>query len=253
MDFFGSRTRTNLYGQMGCDKVVLRVVPFFAMVFDPIFRWLQELIVPNDPDNLNFLQLIHFAFADEFVVASSSFQRVDDCMGTSISLCGVHCGVQFELSQVLLLGSVWPRTTRFSADVALWELWVLRCAICPTRQKYVRSMIWPDGHFHRWTAHRKIIQRVLKIDVFFFFSKVSRFTRFLCWIVGSVCAPVKATFKVENHVLQCSSAGLYNAFPSRSLGWLCWWPWPRFGGHLVHQLVHYLVAACSTTLSQGLE
>ena len=30
--------------------------------------------------------------------------------------------------------------------------------------KYVGTMIGPDGHLHRWTALRKIIQRVLKMN-----------------------------------------------------------------------------------------
>ena len=32
--------------------------------------------------------------------------------------------------------------------------------------------------------------------------------------IGSVCAPDKATIKAENHAIQCTTAGLYNAFPT---------------------------------------
>ena len=28
----------------------------FAMAFDPIFRWLQETVIPRNPHNLDFLQ-----------------------------------------------------------------------------------------------------------------------------------------------------------------------------------------------------
>ena len=56
------------------DKVVLRVVSFFAMAFDPIFRWLQESIIPENPDNLEFLQPAQCAYADDLAVASSSLE-----------------------------------------------------------------------------------------------------------------------------------------------------------------------------------
>ena len=56
------------------DKVVLQVVSFFSMAFDPIFRWLQELIIPRNTDNLEFLQLAQCAYADDLAVASSSFR-----------------------------------------------------------------------------------------------------------------------------------------------------------------------------------
>ena len=35
--------------------------------------------------------------------------------------------------------------------------------------------------------------------------------------IGSVCAPDKATLKAENHALQCTTAGPYNAIPSSLL------------------------------------
>ena len=69
----------------------------------------------------------------------------------------------------------------------------------------------------------KIIQRVLKINASPK-SLVERLCNFkiyaisvLCCI-GSVCAPEKATLKAENHPLQCTTAGPYNAVPSTLLG-----------------------------------
>ena len=44
----------------------------FAMAFDPIFRRLQESIIPRNVDNLEFLQLAQCAYADDLAVASSS-------------------------------------------------------------------------------------------------------------------------------------------------------------------------------------
>ena len=62
----------------------------FAMAFDPIFRWLQETIIPRNPDNLDFLQPAQCAYADDLAVASSSFREVDVRTGTCIPFCGSH-------------------------------------------------------------------------------------------------------------------------------------------------------------------
>ena len=48
----------------------------FAMTFDPIFRWLQESIIPRNVDNLEFLQPAQCAYADDLAVASSSFREL---------------------------------------------------------------------------------------------------------------------------------------------------------------------------------
>ena len=45
----------------------------FAMAFDPIFRWLQETIIPKNLDHLEFWQPVQCAYADDLDVASSSF------------------------------------------------------------------------------------------------------------------------------------------------------------------------------------
>ena len=48
----------------------------FAMAFDPIFRWLQESIIPRNVDNLEFLQPAQCAYADDLANASSSFREL---------------------------------------------------------------------------------------------------------------------------------------------------------------------------------
>ena len=45
-----------------------------AMAFDPIFRWLQEAVIPRNPDGLDFLQPAQCAYADDLAVAASSFR-----------------------------------------------------------------------------------------------------------------------------------------------------------------------------------
>ena len=45
----------------------------FAMAFEPIFRWLQDAIIPRNPDGLDFLQPAQCAYADDLAVAAPSF------------------------------------------------------------------------------------------------------------------------------------------------------------------------------------
>ena len=73
--------------------------------------------------------------------------------------------------------------------------------------------------------------------------------------IGSACAPEKATLKAENHALQCTTAGQYNALPSNLLGVgsICGLCPDLVGIHSISLAARYRVAACSTTLRQGLE
>ena len=64
----------------------------------------------------------------------------------------------------------------------------------------------------------KIIQRLTKINASTK-SLVERLCDFKIYaisvlsFIGFVCAPDEATLKAENHALQCTTAGPYNAFP----------------------------------------
>ena len=127
--------------------------------------------------------------------------------------------------------------------------------------KYVGTMIGPDGNLHRWTAHRiKFIQRVMKIN-----ASTRSLVERLCEIkiyaisvlnfIGSACAPDQATLKAENHALQCTTAGPYNAFPSNLLavGSVCGLGPDLVGIHSLSLAARYRVAACSSILRRGLE
>ena len=104
------------------------------------------------------------------------------------------------------------------------------------------------------------MQRVLKINASTK-SLVERlcdfkiYAIFVLGFIGSVCAPDKATLKAENHALQCATAGPYNAIPSTLLGVgsVCGLGPDLMGIHSSSLAARYRVAACSTTLRQGLE
>ena len=107
---------------------------------------------------------------------------------------------------------------------------------------------------------RRLVQRMMKIN-----TSTKSLVDQLCDLkiyaisvlsfVGSVCAPDEATLKAENHALQCTIAGLYNAIPSAPLevGSVCGLGPDLVGIHSINLAAHYRVAACSTTLTQGLE
>ena len=78
---------------------------------------------------------------------------------------------------------------------------------------------------------------------------------FVLSFIGSVCAPDKATLKAENHALQCTTPGPDNAIPSNLLrvGSVCGLGPDLVGVHSISLAARHRVAACSTTLGQGLE
>ena len=106
----------------------------------------------------------------------------------------------------------------------------------------------------------KIIQRVLNIN-----ASTKSFVERLCdfkicaisvlSFIGSACAPDKTTLKAENHALQCTTAGPYHAIPSVLLGVgsICGLGPDLVGIHSISLAARYRVAACLTTLTQGLE
>ena len=73
--------------------------------------------------------------------------------------------------------------------------------------------------------------------------------------IGSFCAPDKATIKAENHALQRTTAGPYNAISSKLLevGSVCGLGPDLVGIHSISLAARYRVAACSSTLRTGLE
>ena len=78
----------------------------FAMAFDPIFRWLQDAIIPRNPDGLDFIQPAQCAYADDLAVATFFFPGLNDCFGTCLSYSGSKSWAQCEPSE-MLLGAIW--------------------------------------------------------------------------------------------------------------------------------------------------
>ena len=54
------------------------------MAFDPIFRWLQEAIIPRNPAGLDFLQPAQCAYADDLAVAALSFRDLMTALALAV-------------------------------------------------------------------------------------------------------------------------------------------------------------------------
>ena len=204
----------------------------FATAFDPIFRRLQESIVPRNVDNLEFLQPAQCADADDLAIASSSFRELMVVLAPAFRSinCVPGCNLNFRKCCWLQYGN---------DELASLRTWIsenceeFRGMQIVRHAKYVGTMIGPDGYLHRWTAPwKKIIQRVMKISASTK-SLVERLCDFKIYaisvlsFIGSVCAPDKATLTAENLGLQCTTAGPYNAIPSSLLSSrLHLWTWP---------------------------
>ena len=125
----------------------------FAMAFGPIFRWLQEAVIPRNPHNLDFLQPTQCAHLDDLAVAAPSYrnlmtalspvQSVDNIAGLNLNFrkcCWVQYGTEARES---LCTWISENCREFR------EMQIVRHAT------YISTMIGPDGCLHRWTALRK--------------------------------------------------------------------------------------------------
>ena len=146
-------------GRQGCPGSGI----LFAMAFDPIFRWLQNAIIPRNPAGLDFLQPAQCAYADDLTVAAPSFrdlmtalapafQTVDRMAGLNLNhrkRCWVQYGSERHES---LLNWLSDNCEDFR------EMQIVRYA------KYVGTMIGRMATFTVGRHPEKIIQRVVKIN-----------------------------------------------------------------------------------------
>ena len=126
----------------------------FAMAFDPIFRWLQEVAIPRNPDNLDFLQPTQCAYADDLAVAALSFRRLMTALAPAFRFVDHIAGLNLNYHK-----RCWVQYGTEGRE-SLWHWVSEKCEEFREMQivlhaKYVWTMIGPDGHIHRWTAHRK--------------------------------------------------------------------------------------------------
>ena len=126
----------------------------YAMAFDPIFRWLQEAVIPRNPDGLDFLQPAPCAYADDLDVAASSFRGLMTVQAPAFHSVGHIAGLNLNYRECCWVQyggegreSLWHWLSENCEE--LREIQIVRYA------KYVGTMICPDGDIHRWTTPRK--------------------------------------------------------------------------------------------------
>ena len=161
------------------------------MAFDPIFRWLQDAIIPTNPVCLDSSQSAQYAYADDIAVAASSFRDLLTVLAPAFRSVDQIAGVTLKYRKCC-----WVQYGVERRDCLLD--WLSDdCEVF--RKRHMPS----TRHIHRWTAPRKIIQRVLKNNASTK-SLVERLCDFRIYAVsvlsyiGSICAPDKATLKAED-------------------------------------------------------
>ena len=153
MEFAGAERGQFLMAR-GVRQSCLANVFLSAMAFDPIFRWLQDTIVPKNPDNLDFLQPAQCAYADDLAVASSSFRELMSALAPEFHSVDHIAGLNLNYRKCCRVqdGS--------QGRESLWHWLPENCEEFRETQfvKYAKNvgiMIVPDGYIHRWTAPQK--------------------------------------------------------------------------------------------------
>ena len=126
----------------------------FAMEFDPVFRWLQETVIPRNPHNMDFLQPVQCAYADDLVVAASSFRDLMTALAPAFHSVAYIAGLNLNYRKCCWI----QYGSEGRESLCHWisencgefrEMQIVRHA------KHVGTMIGPDGHISLWTAPRK--------------------------------------------------------------------------------------------------
>ena len=120
-------------------------------------------MVQRNADHLEFLQPAQCAYADDLAVASFSFRGLMTALAPAFSSVDYIAGLNWNYRKCCWVQ--YGTEERESQRTWISE----KCEEFPEMQivrhaKHVGTMIGPDGSLHRWTASRKIIQRVLKIN-----------------------------------------------------------------------------------------
>ena len=104
MIYCNSTTHVEFAGETGGQFLMARCVRKgclassfrFAMAFDPIFRWLEDTISPKNPAAPDFLQPVPCAYADDFVVAASSFRLLITALSLAFKVVDQTAGLNLS-------------------------------------------------------------------------------------------------------------------------------------------------------------
>ena len=126
----------------------------FAMAFDPIFRWLQETVIPRNPHNLDFLEPVQCAYADDLAVAASCFRDLMTALAPAFHSVDPTAGINLNYRKCCWVqyGNEERESLRTWISENYGEFREMQSV---RHAQYVGTMIGPDGCHYRWTAPRK--------------------------------------------------------------------------------------------------
>ena len=231
----------------------------FAMAFHPIFRWLEETVIPRNPCNLDFLQPAQCAYADDLAVAALSLRGLMTALGTGVSFRGSPCWPPFEISQNAVrfntaLKSVNPcgiGSLRIEGSFVRSKWSGLPSMLGPWSAQMVTFIVGrhPEKSSSAWW-NSMLLPKVWLSD-----CVTSRFTRFLCWVLLAPSAhPTRQPSRLRTMPLSVHLQDRTTLFSNLlGVGSVCGHGPDLVGIHSISLAARYRVAACSTTLRQGLE
>ena len=161
---FAQKTRGQFLKARCVRQGCLAIGFLFAMVFDPIFQWLHDSIIPRNPAAPDFLQPSPCAEADDFAAAALSFRSLMTALSLAIvvvdRVAGLNlnhrkcCWVQYGSDSCHeLLDWVSTNCEEFS------EMKIVKYA------KYVGTMIGPEGYLHSGTC-KSLVERLVDLRVY---------------------------------------------------------------------------------------
>ena len=120
----------------------------FAIAFNPIFRWLENTIIPRNPPSPDFLQPVPCAYADDFAVAASSFRLLMTALSPAFEVVDESAGLNLNHWQCC-----WVQYGSESCQ-SLLDWVATNCVEFREMKKvkyarYAGTMIRPEGHVGR--------------------------------------------------------------------------------------------------------
>ena len=164
---FACMTRGQFFMARGVREGCLASGFLFAMSFDPIFRWLQDAIIPRNLAGLYFFQPGPCAYA---AVAASSFRRFMALFHT----------VRVVLGSTWIIGNVIGAVRQWKLPNFFWirwrEAWEFRENWIVRYVKYVGIMKGLECYMHRWkrcnvfrnmnTSTKSMIERLCDLKMY---------------------------------------------------------------------------------------
>ena len=197
--------------------MALLPVGFFTPAFDPIFRWLTEVVLPKDPSLPSFLLPSACARADDFAVAACSFKVLIAFIAHPVRTVDAVTGMNLNHKK-----SDWIWYGRLACQDL--RGWVAHRDFSKIESfaNYLGTMIGPEMHDNWWSGlinkFRTVCGRIIVSQ-----QIVQRLVQFrvnalpiLCFM-GSLAAPDGVILREETAAFRGMTARRFNAVTAKML------------------------------------